>query len=277
MVGKFVALTLALLLVACVPSGPKPVLLDQAENQVVPHLRTFQPEGQGPFPTVILVHGASDKAWHAEYQRLVERFVTQGYAVVYPDLYKGRRSSGQAARSGGLLPKETSGDVMIALDWAEQQPWVRRDEIFAVGVSFGATSIMDALVYDAPGKKPTGLLEKPATSMSDLAGVVLLVPWCKDDVMGLNLIASVKEDFYAKPDTLAVIAGRDSVADNRLCRQILARNQAAGLPLEILEMENQGHTYLQSEDDYGQPFGDYDAAAAEETFDRVFAFMAARR
>lgn len=259
-------------LAGCTPQPPTAIPLSEATPKVIDHLKIFK-TGDAPGPTVLFVHGASDRSWNAEYERWVQRLNREGFHVVFLDLYTGRGSNGQAARSGHLLPKQTAGDLMIALDWTRQQAWADPERLYAMGNSFGGATIMDAMVYDAPDRMPQGLSEPPSNGLTGLSKAVLVTPLCIDDIMGLNIVASVHEDFAASVPTLAILAGSDQTSDTPLCQAIFARNAAAGKPIEVVVVDGAGHTFMQSEDDYGQPFPDYDHEEAEAAWARALSFL----
>lgn len=274
--SRIVVLILIGLIAACAPKPPPIISLEQATDQVVTNLRIFKtPEASrdAPSPVVIFVHGASDKNWGPEYDRWVTRIVNEGFSLVFIDLYTGRGSDGQAARSGRLLPKETAGDLMIALDWTLDQNWVDQSRVYAIGNSFGGATIMDAMVYDAPGKTPLGLTAKPSNGMNGLSKVALIAPLCIEDIMGFNVVASVHEDFYSNTPTLAIIPEKDNVSDPNLCQQIFARNKALGKPIDVMVVMGAGHTFMVSEDDYGAALPNYDEDVAARAWARTFDFF----
>jgi hypothetical protein len=45
----------------------------------------------------------------------------------------------------------------VAIDWVRGQAWADSNKIGLFGISFGAATIMDALVLDAPGKMPCNI------------------------------------------------------------------------------------------------------------------------
>ena len=268
---------LALLIVgltgACTPEEATPTSLAEAQARLEGGFKVKKPAGDGPFPTVLYFHGASDMSWHAGAESVLDGFVEQGFAAVFVDMYHGRGVTGQAVRSGSLLPRATAGDVMVAVDWLGRQPWAAPGKTGLFGISFGAATIMDALVLDAPGALPTSLTEKPAGGLGAVKGAAMLSPWCAEDVMGFNLIKAVHEDFTRHLPMLAIVPENDTTADPALCKAILDRNAAKGAPIETVMVEGAGHTFAQEKDDYGQPFADYDAKKAAEAWARIYTFF----
>jgi len=262
-----------LLAAACTPEEAKPTSLADARARVEGGLRVAKPAGDGPFPTILYFHGASDQSWYPAQQDILDRFVADGYAAVFVDMYHGRGITGQSVRSGGLVPRATAGDAMIAVDWAGRQPWAAPGKLGVFGISFGAATIMDALVLDAPGRLPTSLLEKPAAGMAPVKAAAMLSPWCAADVMGFNLIKAVHEDFSRQVPTLMVLPDSDTVSDTAICKDIARRNRVLGGAIEVVDVAGAGHTFAQPVDDYGNAFPDYDADKAKDAWAEIMAFF----
>ena len=139
-----------------------------------------------------------------------------------------------------------------------------------------AAGIMDALTLSGPGGMPSSLATKPPGGAGGLKAAILLSPWCSGNVMGVKLTASSDANFTAPVPALALLPGADTVSDGALCQEIFARNRANGATVQIQNYPGAGHTFAQALDDYGNPFGDYDAALAADVEKRIYAFLAER-
>src|SRR6266702_7930326 len=69
------------------------------------HAQLYKPDGDGPFPTVIALHGCGGLAGHSEpvqprYRDWAEQLVKDGQAVLLPDSY-GSRELGPQCRTKG--------------------------------------------------------------------------------------------------------------------------------------------------------------------------------
>ena len=91
----------------------------------------FKPEGNGPFPVVLINHGKApgDTRFQSRFRNgLVARyFLQRGYAVLMPNRQGFSKSSGSCV--GGGCNVESNGitqaeDVKAALDWAGAQAWL---------------------------------------------------------------------------------------------------------------------------------------------------------
>ncbi len=271
----FLAIALCLM-AACAPRQVVPVSLDEATARLEGGLRVELPDGPGPFPTILYFHGASDLAWHPGQQEILKGFAARGFAAVFVDLYHSRGIDGPAVRAGALLPRGAAGDVAIAVDWARRQAWAAPGRIGLFGISFGAATIMDALVYETPGRLPPGLKSKPSEGLRGVGAIALLAPWCAGDIMGFNLLRAVHEDFALEIPTLAVLPGADTISDQALCKKILARNRGNGAPIEIVPVAGAGHNFAIARDDYGNAFDDFDPGKSAAAWKRIYQFFKPR-
>src|SRR5258705_7597753 len=50
----------------------------------------FRPEGEGPFPVVVMIHGGPEAQWrpwfHSSFAPLAQHLVSRGYAVASPNV-----------------------------------------------------------------------------------------------------------------------------------------------------------------------------------------------
>ncbi|HIF92961.1 MAG TPA: hypothetical protein EYQ60_07500 [Myxococcales bacterium] len=267
-------LTAACLLAACVPKRPVEISANQALERLAPHLRVQKPQRNSPHKTVLLFHGAKPgPAWDIRYQKIMTRIQREGYAVIFVDSFASRQTTGASVFSGDLLPTETSGDVMMAIEWARNQNWVDNENIFAFGYSFGGAAVMDSLTLSAPGLKPTGLLERPETGVGGLNAIVLVSPWCKADVFGFNLIASVHKNFFVNIPTLAVQPMQDTISDQALCSRIFSRNKNNGFPIQTLNLESAEHRFMFSTNSNGGSESHYDIDLTANVYADIFEFL----
>ncbi len=268
--------TLAALVVlsisACAP--PKAELKTSAQvlGEIEPHLRTSKPSGAGPFPTVLYLHGGSDSAWYDHPKEITAVLNDAGFATIFIDSYTGRGINGHSVRSGALLPAERAADLLIALDWAKKQPWVKQGSIGAIGYSHGAATILDALVL-APPKKPTGLTDVPSNALANLNAAVLFYPWCATDIMGIELNKFADEDWNIAVPILSVLPGDDQGSDAALCSAVMDRHIAKGLPVTRLDLPGVGHTFDQTHDDHGGVQPEYNATAKKTAYDATLAYF----
>src|SRR6202795_4066872 len=114
----------------------------------------YKPEGDGPFPTVIALHGCGGLGGHSEpvlprYRDWAEQLLKSGHAVLLPDSY-GSRELGPQCRVKErdrhvLARRERVADITASRQWLLQQPWAARDRISLIGWANGASALLWAV------------------------------------------------------------------------------------------------------------------------------------
>src|SRR3954465_13816706 len=116
------------------------------------HAQLFKPDGAGPFPAVIALHGCgglngpSDRL-QPRYRDWAEQLLKAGYAVLLPDSY-GSRELGPQCRAKErrvLARRERVVDIMASRQWLLQQPWASQDRISLIGWANGASALLWAV------------------------------------------------------------------------------------------------------------------------------------
>ncbi|HEY0297186.1 MAG TPA: CocE/NonD family hydrolase [Bordetella sp.] len=119
----------------------------------------YTPNGEGPFPLVVINHGKSPgKASEQPDSRFYPeslQFVRRGYAVLVP-VRAGFGSSGGSYLSGCRQPLATlsdfwADDVKAAIDYARTLPYIDTRRIVVVGASQGGLVSTALGVRDVPG------------------------------------------------------------------------------------------------------------------------------
>src|SRR5919198_1892294 len=98
---RFLSATLSLtLLAAACPAGAAPLPAPQQVDIPAPasltlHAQLYKPDGDGPFPTVIALHGCGGLGSQSEpvlprYRDWAEQLLKTGHAVLLPDSYGSR-------------------------------------------------------------------------------------------------------------------------------------------------------------------------------------------
>lgn len=209
-------------------------------SQLEPHFTVTRPEGEGPFPVLVMLHGCGGPRPFLDDMARVA--VDAGAAVINVDSYAHRRISRVAAFAtvctGARLPgRERAGDLYAALAWARAQSWADRERMAAIGWSHGSWTIMDALAL-RPGAemaRATGLSDLPDEPLEGLAGALLVYPYT-----GVGTLAG-RRDWRLSPKSIAIVAEHDYIVG--ATRGALERQRARGTPLEILVFENATHAF----------------------------------
>jgi len=192
--------------------------VDIALGNGILHAQLYKPDGDGPFPVVIALHGCGGLAGHSEpvqprYRDWAEQLLKEGNAVLLPDSY-GSRELGPQCRVRGerrlSARRERVTDILAARQWLLQQPWTARDRISLLGWAHGASAVLWAVRPQLPSRN----LEP------DFRSAIAFYPDCRIS-SGLG--------WSARVPTLLLIGAKDDVSSPPACRQMVdgARGRSA--------------------------------------------------
>jgi carboxymethylenebutenolidase len=119
-------------------------------GKLVLHRFIHKPEGNGPFPAILLNHGSEQFPKSGQF--IAKPYVSKGYVVFFPHRRGQGRSSDQSEYIVDLIlrePESSRGkkfielqethqeDVIAALSYLKRLPYVDKSRIAMVGCSFG--------------------------------------------------------------------------------------------------------------------------------------------
>jgi dipeptidyl aminopeptidase/acylaminoacyl peptidase len=112
----------------------------------------FEPEGAGPFPVVVTVHGGPESQWlpwfSPSFAAFTQYLVSQGYAVAAPNV---RGSTGYGKRYQGLddveLRLDSVRDLAAVHDWLSARPEIDGSRAVVYGRSYGGYMVLAALAF----------------------------------------------------------------------------------------------------------------------------------
>jgi dipeptidyl aminopeptidase/acylaminoacyl peptidase len=112
----------------------------------------FEPEGDGPFPVVVTVHGGPESQWRPWYSQgfgaLTQFLVSRGYAVAAPNV---RGSSGYGKRFVHLddrdLRLDSVADLAAVHAWLAARPDLDGSRAVVYGRSYGGYMVLAALAF----------------------------------------------------------------------------------------------------------------------------------
>jgi dienelactone hydrolase len=173
------------------------------------HALLYKPAGDGPFPTVIALHGCGGLSAKAgpiqpRYAEWAAQLLRSGHAVLLPDSY-GSRELGPQCRVRDrrvLARRDRVGDVVASRQWLLQQPWVIRERIGLMGWANGASALLWAV-------RPQLTLDR---TEPDFRAAVAFYPDCRMS-SGLG--------WSARVPTLVLIGGNDDLSSPVACRQMI--------------------------------------------------------
>lgn len=193
----------------------------QLRESLAPYYTVFRPPGRGPFPTLVLVSGCSGfehPRAPTHYLRFVERFRSEGWAVIFAD-YVRARGVREACR-GVMNPQEVGLYVLAALADVRELPFVDPASVNVIGWSLGGGGVLAALEMLPPGKR-------------QLRSAVALYPDCSD-----------LRPWRAAIPAFVVLAANDTIQPPERCQHLFALEAA---DTEVRVYSNSHHGFDMSE------------------------------
>lgn len=196
---------------------PAPHQVEIPSANLTLHAQLYKPDGEGPFPAVIALHGCGGLGGRSEpvlprYRDWAEQLVKTGHAVLLPDSY-GSRDLGPQCRAKELrvlARRERVADIAASRQWLAQQSWVAQDRISLIGWANGASALLWAVRPQSPSRG----------TVPDFRTAIGFYPDCRIS-SGLG--------WSARVPTLLMIGAKDDVSSPSSCRQMVdgARGRSA--------------------------------------------------
>lgn len=213
-------LSLMLLATACTAGAaplPAPLQVDIPAGGLTLHAQLYKPEGNGPFPTVIALHGCGGLGGQSEpvqsrYRDWAAQLLKTGHAVLLPDSYGSRELGPQCHTKERrvLARRERLADINASRQWLLQQPWAIHQRISLMGWANGASSVLWAV-------RPQSLMRGIEP---DFRSAIAFYPDCRIS-SGLG--------WSTRVPTLLLIGAQDDISSPAACRQVVegARGRSA--------------------------------------------------
>lgn len=186
--------------------------------------RLTLPEGPGPFPAAVLVHGSLGLSGvQFDYAKRLRK---QGYAVFVLDSFTPRGRSDVVGDQLAITGQTMTIDAYAALNLLSTHPSVQADKIVLIGWSKGGG------VAQLTMKRRYG--ELLAAGDLRFAAHVAFYPWCGEQDAKLELTDA---------PILFVLAGRDDWVDPQSCRDYAARLEEAGQEVQFADFSDAEHGF----------------------------------
>lgn len=202
---------------------PAPRQVEIPDGSLTLHAQLYKPDGDGPFPTVIALHGCGGLGGHSEpvlprYRDWAELLLKAGHAVLLPDSY-GSRELGPQCRVKErrvLARRERVADITAARLWLSQQGWVANDRVSLMGWAGGGSALLWAVRPQLSSRN----------TLPDFRSAVAFYPDCRVS-SGLG--------WSARVPTLLLIGAKDDISSPSACRTMIdgARGRSALTRIEI--------------------------------------------
>ena len=170
----------------------------------------FKPQGPGPFPGVIALHGCGGLMNREG--RIVRRFedwgnrlAAAGVSVLFPDSFTARGESTQCRlrERNVRTTRERVSDAQVARRWLLKQEWIAKDRVSLIGWANGASASLWAA-------RPQAV---PRDGLPDFRSVIAFYPGC---------IRLSQAAWSARIPTMILIGRADDWTPAAACEQMVA-------------------------------------------------------
>lgn len=194
--------------------------------------RMYAPEGKGPFPAIVLLHGCNglwgrDGEPTRNYETWARRFQERGYLALLVDSF-GPRGEKEICTQGirKIHPgRERVSDAQAALRWLASRSDVRKESVHLLGWSNGGMTVLQAV----KGEKGLGGDSEPS-----FRSAVAFYPGCRD---------LVGRRYASKVPLLIQAGGADDWTPARYCEAMAVDAQGRGERIEIDVYEGAHHAF----------------------------------
>lgn len=211
---------------AAAPAAPEPVEIAQDNGNPNGVLKAvlFRPDGAGPFPAVIGLHGCEglvekDGTLGTRYRDWAQHLTAAGFVVVYPDSYGSRGLGSQCSirRRAIRTDHERVADANAARHWLQAQSYVKADHVTLLGWATGGISALWTV------RRKAAL---PKDDKTDFRSAVAFYPGCRR----LDNAA-----WSARVPTLILIGAADDQTSAQVCQRMVAgaRGRSAGASIIV--------------------------------------------
>jgi len=192
--------------------------------------RLVKPEGQGPFPAVVMLHDCSGLGMYSSGApgRWADELVRRGYVILVPDSFITRGypngvCTEPSPSNPGVYTVQRARDAHAALAHLRTLPFVDGARIGVMGGSHGGST---TLIADLRG---------------GFAAAVALYPRCAFPMGGWR--ADLTGVYRPASPLLILIGGADDWTPAEPCRRLADASQKAGFPVSIKIYPGAHHSF----------------------------------
>jgi dienelactone hydrolase len=201
-----------------------------------------KPDGQGPFPAVVIVHdcsGLGPRSGGAP-DRWARELVSRGYVVIMPDSFSTRGfpdgvctdpSPGRAE----VGPGRRTRDAYAALAYARTLPDVDGRRVGLMGGSHGGSTTLAAMSAPETESEPLALDKR-----SGFRAAVALYPGCTAQLQRRRAAPGA---YRPVAPLLILIGEKDDWTPAEPCRELAEASAAAGYPVRIKIYPGAHHSF----------------------------------
>lgn len=189
----------------------------------------FKPDGPGPFPAVVLLHGCGGLLTNTEdltasYGNWADRFVRSGYVALLPDSFnpRGQRSLCEQQKRSILESRERVEDAYTALQWLVRQSYVAGDRVGLIGWSNGGSGTLYGMRETQPRR--------------GFRAAVAFYPGCRT-------LARSKTPYRPYAPLLILAGEADDWTPAAPCVELAGIAKKLGAPMEIVTYPGAHHSF----------------------------------
>lgn len=220
---RALAVTIALLaLTRAAAAAPELIEIGEGSTELKSYL--YRPDGDGPFPAVVALHGCGGLSGRSgpvagRYRDWGERLAAAGFVVLFPDSFGSRglpSQCGERQRSVRTA-RERVTDAVAARRWLQSQKWVVAKHVSLLGWQNGGGAALWTV------RRRARLAASEGTP--DFRSAVALYPGCR---------TLRQSEWSARVPTLVLVGAADDWAPATACEQMVASARGRSAQAEIV-------------------------------------------
>ncbi|MGF1464156.1 MAG: dienelactone hydrolase family protein [Maricaulaceae bacterium] len=194
---------------------------------IEPAMTVTKPDGAGPFPAILLVHGCGGRDQVvADFAALAAEHgvVAYGLDSTGPRGFDRAAAIADVCSGAQLWGHERAGDVLVALQAMREAAFVDPTRLAVMGFSHGGWTLMDLFTMNlADGERPPSLTDTPPGGLDGVRAALMHYPYCGFPAR------SARNPWVSAPDAVDVIlVENDSIADETACATVFERLEGDG-------------------------------------------------
>jgi len=195
-------------------------------------IRVVRPDGAGPFPAVVWLHGCGGVVRGARHlEDWTRRLVRLGYVVAIPDSLSERGYPNGICGNGTLVPAPTRAeDAYAALRHLEGRPDVIAERIGLIGFSHGGWTVLAAMDQDAGARARAA-----AGATRGFTAAIAFYPECA--------AGSWVSAYRAAAPLLILIGELDDWTPAEPCRRLVERARERGQSIALTVYPGAYHSF----------------------------------
>jgi dienelactone hydrolase len=221
----------ALAMIAGVGAADAAEQVDIPQSDAMLHSVLFRPDGAGPFPGVVALHGCESLFNRSGKvaQRFAdwgERLAAAGLVAIFPDSFgsRGLRAQCRVAERKVRTEHERVADANAARRWLQSEPWVIKDRVSLLGWANGGVASLWAVQPRLVARD----------GVPDFRSAVAFYPGCRR----LSELA-----WSARIPTLILIGRADDWTPATACEQMVAGAKGRSARASLMVYPNAYHEF----------------------------------